>query len=228
MSIPSTVSEARDVVVGGSLVLGTVVGAPILRTRYRSWGATPDEVGRSFPGDEVVRGAQLTSTRAIDIAAAPAAVWAWLVQIGHDRGGLYSYDGLENLFGCDLHSTDRLDPELQHLGIGDVVAAGPPGYPAWQVVDIEAPRHLVLLALDPRTRALPPTGSTPPPKGFSASSWQWLLEPQEDGNATRVLVRTRTAYSRDLSTLWHVVEPVSFVMERRMLLGLKARAEGRT
>jgi hypothetical protein len=225
MALTGLVSDAQDVVVGGALVLGTVVGAPLLRRRYRTWGATAAEAERTLPGDEVVRGAQLTSTRAIDIAAAPETVWAWLVQIGHDRGGLYSYDGLENLFGCDLHSTDRVDPDLQHLGVGDVVAAGPPGYPAWQVVDIAPPHHLVLVAIDPRTRALPPLSDAPPPRGFSASSWQWVLEPSGDGRRTRLLVRTRTAYSRELSTLWHVVEPVSFVMERRMLLGLKSRAE---
>ena len=122
-------SPVRDVVVGGAQVVGTLVGAPILRSRYNVWGATPAEVASPMPGDDLVADPRLGYTRAITISAAPTDVWAWLVQIGQGRGGLYSFDGLENLARCDIHSADRIHPELQSLARGRDPPRCPPGVP---------------------------------------------------------------------------------------------------
>jgi hypothetical protein len=223
---------ARDIVVGGAQVLGTLAGAPLLRRRYQRWGATELEVERPLPGDHLVPEPQLQSTRAIDIAAPPTRVWPWLMQLGWGRGGLYSFDGLENLIGCDLHSADVLLDDVEPFEIGGLLRAGPPGYPAWQVVELDEPHHLVLLAIDPRNpdpgRAVEPpepTESTEAATVHEASSWQWTLEAICDGRRTRLITRTRTSYRPGTAVLWHVLEPVSFVMERRMLLGLRDRAE---
>ena len=89
--------------VGGAEVLAAVVTAPLLRRRYLRWGTVPSEFAAALPGDELVRVPQLGYTRAVTVDAPVADVWPWLVQIGQGRGGLYSFDGLENLIGCDIH-----------------------------------------------------------------------------------------------------------------------------
>jgi hypothetical protein len=219
----TSIAAVRDIVIGGSQVLGTLVGAPLLRRRYQRWGATEFEVERPLPGDELVPEPQICSTRAIEVAAPPERVWPWLMQLGWGRAGLYSFDGLENLIGCDLHSAESLLEDVAPLEVGGLVRAGPPGYPAWRVVQIAEPHHLVLLAVDPRA---PDTGQVvQTADNADASSWQWVLEGRAGGGRTRLITRTRTSYRPRTSVLWHVVEPISFVMERRMLLGLRDRAE---
>jgi hypothetical protein len=111
-------TAATDVIVGGAQVLATTLTAPLGRGRYNRWGATDAEVAAAMPGDELVPDPQLGYTRAITIDAPPEDVWPWLVQMGQGRGGLYSYDGLENLVGCDIHSADRVIADFQQLAAG--------------------------------------------------------------------------------------------------------------
>ncbi len=218
-----TGSQVRDVVVGGAQVLGTTLGAPLLRRRYNSWGATAAEVGSTMPGDELVPSPRLGYTRAISIDAPPATVWSWLVQIGQGRGGLYSFDGLENLARCDIHSTDRIHPELQHLAEGDLIRLGAPqGYPCFRVSGVRPAESLVLVAADP----LPPHEVATAASPGGLATWQWQLLPTSRGRSTRLLVRQRLTYPDNMAVMWHVVEPISFVMERQMLRGIKQRAEG--
>ena len=124
------------------------------------------------PGDGIVPEPQRASTRAVTIDAAPDAVWPWLVQIGHARGGLYSYDWLENLVGCDLHSADEYSPSTRLLHRGDLVRMGPEGYPTFSVAEVEPPDHLVLVSADTHTGR--PTFEGTEPYG---TTWQWMLEP---------------------------------------------------
>ena len=167
-------SQVWDVVVGGAQVVGTTLGAPVLRRRYNTWGATAAEVASPMPGDELVPNPRLGYTRAISISAAPAEVWAWLVQIGQGRGGLYSFDGLENLARCDIHSTDRIHPELQSLAEGDLIRLGAPqGYPCFRVASVEPGASLVLVAADPD--ATPRGRHRRLPGGIA--TWQWQLRP---------------------------------------------------
>jgi hypothetical protein len=140
-------------------------------------------------------------------------VWPWIAQLGQGRGGFYSYDFLENLVGCDIHSADRIESEWQDVGVGDQVRLAPKVGLA--VAFLERGRSLVL-------RGGIPVGNTAPPYDFT---WAFVLRDEPDGT-TRLLVRERYAYTR--SWAWLLVEPaeaVSFVMSRKMLRGLRNRTE---
>jgi hypothetical protein len=207
---------------GGARLAAAVITAPAVRHWYNRWGATPAEVAGVMPGDDLVPHPKMSSTRAVSIAAAPAEVWAWLVQIGQDRGGFYSYDALENLARCDIHSASRIIPRLQRLRPGDLIRLAPGRAPCFRVATAEPSRVLVLAAADPVTQVVQPVAASP---DELASTWQWLLLPVDSGRSTRLVARQRYSYPRGQSVMWHLVEPVSFVMERRMLHGIKARAE---
>ena len=211
-----------DVVLGGAQVLGATVTAPVLRRWYNQWGATAAEFAAAMPGDDLVAHPMLGYTRAITIRVEPAAVWPWLAQIGQGRGGLYSFDGLENLARCDIHSSDCILREHQALARGDLIRLGPPGYPCFRVADVAAPHRLVLVGADPS----PPHDAATEGSPGGIATWQWQLRAGPQRGTTRLVVRQRLAYPRGLSVLWHVVEPVGFVMERQMLRGIKQRAEG--
>jgi hypothetical protein len=100
-----------------------------LRRRVLNWGATEEEVARRSPGDELLESADIVATRVIGIDAPPSTIWPWLVQMGPGRAGAYTYDWIENLFGLNMHSADRIVPEWQQLEVGDVLrsAEGRPG-----------------------------------------------------------------------------------------------------
>ena len=223
----TALSPLRDVVVGGAQVAGTVLGAPLLRRFYNRSGATAEEERRAMPGDELVPRPRLGYTRAITIEAPPRRVWPWLAQIGQGRGGFYSFDTLENVVGCRIHSAERLLPEHAELRVGDIIRSNPGDYPSWVVVDLDPPSSLVLVGADPETLEAPPVLDPVPEEGYVMSTWQWLLEPRDGGARTRLVVRQRLTYSPGAgqSVLWHVVEPFNFVMEHEMLKGLKRRAE---
>jgi hypothetical protein len=108
-------------------VLGAV-GVVFAGRRFRNWGATKGECVSVLPGDELVPDPADVTTRAVTINAPGREVWRWLVQIGQDRGGLYSYDWIENLFGLRVHSTDEIRPEWQQVRVGDAVRLVPPGW----------------------------------------------------------------------------------------------------
>lgn len=198
-------------------VLAIAVAYPLAILRWhRRWGASDAELRQALPGDERVPHPKLASTRAITIRAPREQVWAWLVQIGQGRGGFYSYDWLENLVGCNIHSADRIIPELQSLKVGDKVRMMPessPMPPPWTVVALEPGRALVLENGGPDEPA--------------HSTWAFVLQEAGPGS-TRVIARSRTDYQPGLmnAILWRTVEPVSFVMERGMLRGIRQRAEG--
>jgi hypothetical protein len=207
-----------EAVEGLALMVPTVVGAPILRRLYNRWGTTKGECTAAMPGDELITSADLTSTRAITIDSPPDEVWRWLVQIGQGRGGLYTYDALENALGCRIHSVDAVVEELQDLAVGDVVRLGPDGYPAFDVVALDPGRALVL-----RSRSNEGARSAGGHDEL-VSTWTWTLTPR-GRRRTRLVSRQRIRYPARQSLMWHIVEPIGFVMERHMLRGLAARAE---
>jgi hypothetical protein len=197
------------------IALGSAAAAAIafLRGRYLRWGATDEEANMAVAGDELLPDADLTATRAVTVRAAAAGVWPWIAQLGQGRGGFYSYDFLENLVGCDIHSAYRIVPEWQAINVGDQVNLHPEVGLLVALVDPE--RVLVL-------RGGVPMGRTQPPYDFT---WAFILRPGPAG-ASRLLVRERYSYScRWAPLLVEPVELISFVMSQRMLRGIRERAE---
>jgi hypothetical protein len=177
------------------------------------WGATDEELSMALPGDELVPEADLMATRAVTVAVDADGVWPWIAQLGQARGGFYSYDVLENLVGCDIHSADRVVPEWQSIEVGDEVHLHPEV--GLTVALVEPGRALVLRGGVPLGRAPAPYDST----------WAFVLRDQADGT-TRLVVRERYRYVRWWAGL--LVEPtelISFVMSRRMLHGVQERAQ---
>jgi hypothetical protein len=195
----------------GSLVAAVGV-AGLVRTWSLRWGADKTEIGMSLLGDDLLPAADLIATRAITIDADLAAVWPWLAQLGQGRGGFYSYDRLENLLGCDIHSADRVIAEFQQIQVGDEVSLHP--QIALTVAHAQSMRGLVL-------RGAVPLAGSPAPYDFT---WAFVLF-GGPGEPTRLVVRERYAYLRPWAAL--LVEPVemiSFIMSRRMLRGIAERA----
>lgn len=174
-----------------------------LRPWQLTWGATPGEVSRSLPSDELVKHPTFNATRAISIAAPPKAVWPWLVQAGVTRAGWYSYDLLDNL---GHRSARRIIPELQHLAVGDVLPMSPDGKRGMRVHSLDAPHSMVWGE---------PGGTT----------WAWQLDETEDG-ATRLVTRVRSQYKwLSPSIAFSVLLEFGDIwMMRKMLLNLRERA----
>src|SRR5215207_8922205 len=110
-------------------VTGAAASAAAIDRLYRryarewvlTWGATVEEAARPLPGDDLLDAADIVATRAIEIDAPASAIWPWLVQMGPGRAGAYTYDWIENLFGLNMHSADRIHAEWQNLKVGDVL-----------------------------------------------------------------------------------------------------------
>ena len=188
------------------------------------WGATAAEVAESLPGDELVPHPKLQTTRAITIQTPPSQVWPWLVQMGWARAGFYSYDALENLMGLGIHSANRILPEFQSLKVGDVLPWDREGGLPVRLIE-QAAVLGVGGTMDPHSGKFVTPGDAPIETVLDAS-WVFVLKAQDD-HATRLLARARFAYESPLVALgMHLVlEAAHFVMERKMLLGIKARAE---
>jgi hypothetical protein len=160
-------------------------------------------------GDGLLVDPTYSGTMAVIVNAPPQHIWPWLVQMGYRRGGLYSYDWLDRLFGyLDRPSATCILPEFQRLAVGDEIPLG--RGPGWPVAVIEPCRSLVL---DMRNMS-----------GFNWV-WQFGLYPIDEKRTrlvSRSRVRTQTFWARLFT---YAIEPAGFVMTRRMLLGLKERAE---
>jgi len=200
---------------------------PFLRSRRARWGAADAEVKKKLPGDELMPHPKWGFTHAVTIKATVAEVWPWIVQMGQGRGGFYSYEFLENLVGCDIHNADRIIPEFQNLKVGDAIklAAKVPGLP----VAVVEPNHA--LVLHTKADTLVASGAKfgePKPQKYFSTNWLWVLE-KFDERTTRLISRFLMDYSPGLGNRLTygtcLVEPISFVMSRKMLLGIKQRAE---
>ena len=185
------------------------------RRFYRNWGSTKEESHMSLPGDELVDGRVIQTTEGEWIDAEASAVWPWLVQMGQDRGGLYSYEALENFFGLQYHNADRIHPEWQRLAPGDLVRLAPKGWMgmregiALSVVEVVEHQNIVLRA-------------TPPEHAFDAV-WSFHLIPHWEDRC-RLLIRSRTRVSHpgDMLAL-ELTSPARALVTRGMLRGIKRR-----
>jgi hypothetical protein len=200
-----------------------VIYFSLARPWFRRWGATDAEVVMALPGDDIVPHAKSQETRAITIAAPAARVWPWLAQIGQDRAGFYSYQLLENLFGCEMPNLEELDPRLQSWKLGDKLWMYPPGKArgiGFAVLAVHEPGR----ALGFATRQIGTAPDAP-----ADGSWTFVVQPV-DGGTSRLFFRGRAAGGlRSFAAVLNVAvfEPVHFAMERRTMEGVKALAEGR-
>jgi len=191
------------VVLAAGIVAGTTYWS-IVRPWLLRWGGG---VTHALPGDDLVPEPRYVATRSVVIAAPPAAVWPWLVQIGQGRGGFYSYDWIENLIGLDIHSSDHILEEHQRPRVGDRVALASDGS-GLDVALAEPGRSLVLREPD--------------------GGWTWAFTLNSTDGTTRLVARNRwtTAGGPPGFRLYMaLIDPAAFVMERKMLLGIKERAE---
>ena len=199
-------------VVGAGFVV--VAGAATLaylrlgRPWVVNWGATAEEAQAALPGDGILPDVRLQTTRAVTIDAPPGRVWPWLVQMGPSpRAGVYTYDWIERLLGIDIENADRILPQFQHLEPGEFFALNKDGSNGLFVREVEPERALVLQWKN------------------EGSTWTFGLSAAAGGK-TRLLSRNRIAGAGPLFWLgMAVMEPASLVMERKMLLGIKERAE---
>ena len=199
----------RTAAVAGGLAAAAaleVATYPLWRRWCLTWGATDDEADRPLPGDDLLAKPAIVTTRAVLVDAKPGAIWPWLVQMGPGRGGVYTYDWIENLFGMGVHSTDTILPEFQDLKAGDAQRLGAN---VLRVAVLEPEKSLVLRSDD--------------------GNWVWAFALVPAATGTRLISRNRIlapgapAMTRLLYE--YVMEPGSLVMERKMLLGIKQRAE---
>ncbi len=222
----TTFTEVLENAGGAVMIAGTVILRPMLAGRYQRWNTSGDEATRALPGDERVPAPLVTQTLAVTIKASAAAVWPWLAQIGQERGGMYSYELLENLARCQMRNANRIVPEWE-LQVGDLVRLGPPGYPVHKVVGLERGRWLLLAGADIKTGEVPDLPK-PGQSDFTNYSWVFYLQERPDGT-TRLITRTHLVYaprSVALKLTWEwFTDPIGFVMTRKMLLEIKELAE---
>jgi hypothetical protein len=200
--------------IGNIVALGALIytsGVVILRPWLRDWGSTTEERSALLPGDSFAGAPERAGDRAIAIDAPADRVWPWLLQLGEDRGGFYSYADLENAFGLHIVNAESIRPEWQSLAAGDFVRAVPPDWlggmfgerVGWEVDQVDTTRHVLALRY-------------------------WIFRVESSGEqSSRLHVRTHAgdAPLPVAPLLLLAFEPAHFIMERAMLQGIKQRAE---
>jgi hypothetical protein len=189
---------------GGLVALATYL--LWIRPWHLRWGATDEEVARALPGDAIVKQPSFDATRAITIKAQPEEVWPWLVQAGCQRAGWYSYDWIDNL---GTPSAERIIPAFQSMKVGDIVPMSPDGKQGLTVELIDRNRFMLWASKD------------------KTATWAWGLF-QSGPSQTRLVTRVRIRYRWNSASIAFslLFDPGDFFMMRKMLLGLKRRAEG--
>ena len=188
------------------VVIDSAFYSSILRPIILSWGASDHEASEVLPGDDLAP--HISSTRAITIKAPMSDVWKWLVQLGADRGGFYSYTFLEHLSGYDTDNTIVIVPEYQSMEVGRIVPgnrseSGSLFKDGWRVVEVDPGNSIVL------------------------ENWgAFVLRPVNSGQ-TRLIVRTHGWDTSKMASRigWYIMEPLHYLMERRMLMGIRDRTE---
>lgn len=220
---PSPSTSARDVLdgLGGAARMAFSIATPFLRDGRARWGLDEETANRPLPGDDLVPSPRSGWTHGIEIEASAEEVWGWIAQVGATRGGFYSYAFLENIAGCDLRNAEAVNPEWA-LQVGDDLVMHPKA-PSMKIVAVEAPRCLL-------AHGAPDEAARAAGKPWAAASWLFFIEPLGEDRC-RLISRHRTASSDDLMSRLAfgraLVEPIGVVMDRRMLLGVKERAERR-
>jgi len=195
----------------GASSLAATVYAFVIRPWMLRWGSTVEEQARPLPGDDIEPHAEYVTTRATTIRAPAAAIWPWLIQMGQDRAGFYTHNWMERLLRSGIPDTAHIQPEWQHLEVGDLVRTNRDirGKPmGWPVAQVDPGRSLVLIS-----------------KGMPAGTYAFVVEPIDEG-ASRLIVRDRARWKWwewPFATL--VYEPLHAYMETGLISGVRQRAE---
>lgn len=208
----------------GAIEMLANLATPFLRPIRSHWGVSEEIAKRVYPGDGAVPEPQWSWTHGIEIAAPVQQVWPWVVQLGQDKAGFYSYQGLENLVGCHVHNSSVIHPEWQALKPGDGFRLHPTI--VFEVQEVLANHYFwVASAIDPHSGQ--PPAADRQTQALKAS-WLFWLEAL-DNKRCRMISRYRVAYSLEsMNRIFFgpgLMEPIGFVMDRRMLEGIKARVE---
>jgi hypothetical protein len=177
----------------------TAMYASVIRPWHLRWGAEPGDEQRQLPGDELLPEHGTRIIHAVTIDAPVEQVWPWLAQVGQDRGGFYSYEWLENLAGCEMNNADRIHPEWQHRQLGETVHLHPAG---GLKVSVFGPGSALGLA-----------------------GWGTFVLVPIGPERTRLIARGGVPPGAAAAVYAVLMEIPHFVMERRMLIGIKQRAE---
>jgi hypothetical protein len=213
-----------EAICGVSLISALFI-LPFSRPGLRKWGSTEEELSRELPGDELVKEVKGWYNHAITINTASANVWPWIMQLGQNKGGFYSYELLENIVGCNIHNADEIVADFQNTVVGDRVAMSPKGAP-YIVTAIDQGRTFVLrLRVNLQTQETVDIAKPLPPK-YQDSSWLLFLD-ETDKGTTRLITRSRNDWNQSrINTFFYgIFGVISMVMDRKMIKGIKKRAE---
>lgn len=206
---------------GAALILLNLLATPFIGAWRRRWGTVGTEASDAMPGDELVPEPKWSYTMGIGVDASPEDVWPWIAQLGQGRGGFYTYQALENMVGCSIRNTTEVQSVHQHPAVGGAIHLHPESPPLR--IEVVEPPHAFVLFGSPAEIG---SGSV-----WGTSTWQFIVLPAP-GGGSRFLTRGRYDHSRD----WKgrlmfgriLIEPVSFVMSRKMMIEIKRLAEGRS
>jgi len=200
--------------------------ALVARPRLRRWGASDDELTEPFPGADLIPGGRRGATMAVTIDAPPSRVWPWLVQMGCDRAGWYSWDRLDN---GGVPSAERIHAEWQAVSVGDHWASTPSGRAWFEVAALEPERVLALRASIDLSTGRPYDSTGPRPRFYVDALWAFQLTPTPDGGTRLVVSGYAAARPQIMQSLAELVfwEPAHWIMQRRQFENLKRRAESR-
>ena len=203
------IGKVKEALTGIFLIGGCVLLRPIFRPWYSKWGTTSTDLKRRLPGDEYISRLRGGYTQAIDISAPVGTVWPWIVQIGQDKAGFYSYELLENMIGCNIHNANHILTEHQDIKVGDRLIMHPKA-PIVPVVIVEPVVSLVYGGKQENT----------------ANAWVFHLDKREE--VTHLISRWSFDYKPGLFNKviynW-LIEPIASVMQRKMLLEIKKLVE---
>jgi hypothetical protein len=177
----------------------TALYALVVRPWHLRWGAEPDDERLALPGDELLPAGGKQILHAVTIDAPVDEVWPWLAQLGQDRGGFYSYEWLENLAGCEMRNADRVRPDWQQRDLGEIVHLHPAGGLRVSVFE--------------------------PGRALGLEGWGTFVLEHRGADRTRLIARGGAPRGAAGASYALLMEIPHFLMERRMLLGIKERAE---
>src|SRR5581483_6166954 len=206
------------------LAISVGMYALLVRPRMLRWGASDEEVRQPYPGADLIPAGQRGATMAVTIDAPPSRVWPWLVQMGCDRAGWYSWDRLDN---GGVPSAERIHPEWQDLAVGDRLASTPSGRAWFEVAALDPQRFLGLRAAIDLRSGSPFDTAGPRPRFHLDALWGFQLKQLPEGRTRLLVSGYASARPRLLQVLADLLfwEPAHWVMQTRQFANLKRRAE---